>query len=59
LDSLAFVITFVRKFSIRLEWKKKEALMKTAEKQQELRDLEMYEDEHRFCFIRTSATESL
>jgi hypothetical protein len=49
----------VKKFSIRLQWKKKEALMKTAKKQQELRGLEMYEDEYRFSTTRTSAAESL
>jgi hypothetical protein len=54
-----FCITYVRKFSIILQWKKKEALMKTAKKQQELQGLEVYEDEHRFSTTRTSAAESL
>jgi hypothetical protein len=60
LDFVPFVITYVRKFSIRLQWKKKkEALMKTAKKQQELRGLEIYEEEYRFSTARTSAAESL
>lgn len=34
-----FCITYLSKFSIRLQWKKREALMKIARKQQELRGL--------------------
>jgi len=44
---------------MRLQWKKKEALMKTAKKQPELRALEICEDEYRFSTTRTSAAESL